>query len=170
MAARVIILDFWFILAIFDLQVTPILPIKFPFIWPSIQKEKFKIAFQDGNCGSHLVFLIGTILAIFDLQVTSMILTKFQVNWPFGSGFPNRTILAFFFYPPVTPMLPTMFKSIGLSVQEKEGCRRSRLLKQLLTTHDGHWPITGELIRGAIRKIFLYFSIKTCCRYQLKVP
>ena len=68
------------ILAILDLQVTPILPIKFQLNWPSIQ-EKFKIAFQDGNCGSHLVFPIGTILAIFDLQITSMILTR-----PFGSG------------------------------------------------------------------------------------
>ena len=52
----------------------------------SNQEKKFKLDFKDGNCGSHLVFLIGTILAIFVLQVTSMILTKFQVNWPFGSG------------------------------------------------------------------------------------
>ena len=73
-------------LAIFDLQVTPILPIKFQLNWPSIQEKKFKIAFQDGNCGSHLVFPIRMILASFDLQVTSMILTKFQVNWPIGSG------------------------------------------------------------------------------------
>ena len=72
------------ILAIFDLQVTLTLPIMFRHNWPSIQ-EKFKIAFQDGNCGSHIVFPIGTILAIFDLQVIYMILTKFQVNWPFGS-------------------------------------------------------------------------------------
>ena len=50
----------------------------------SIQ-EKFKIDFQDGNCGGHLVFPIGTLLAIY-LQVNSMILTKFQVNWPLGSG------------------------------------------------------------------------------------
>ena len=74
------------ILAIFDLQVTQILPIKFRLNWPSIQEKMFKIAFQDGKCGSHLVFPIETILAIFDLQVTSMILTKFQVNWPFGLG------------------------------------------------------------------------------------
>ena len=52
----------------------------------SIQEKKFKIDFQDGNCGGHLVFPIRMILAIFDLQVTSMTLTKFQVNWPFGSG------------------------------------------------------------------------------------
>ena len=47
-----------------------------------IQEKKFKIDFQDGSCGSHLVFPIGTILAIFDLQVTSMILTKFQSIGP----------------------------------------------------------------------------------------
>ena len=45
----------------------------------SIQ-EKFKIDFQDGNCGSHLGFSIGTILAIFDLQVNPMILTKFWIS------------------------------------------------------------------------------------------
>ena len=51
------------------------------FNWPSIQEKKFKIAFQDGNCGSHLVFTIGTILTIFDLQVTPMLPTKFGVSW-----------------------------------------------------------------------------------------
>ena len=43
----------------------------------SIQEKKFKIDFQGGNCGVHLVFPIRTILAIFDLQVTLMTLTKF---------------------------------------------------------------------------------------------
>ena len=36
----------------------------------SIQEKKFKIDFQDGNFGSHPVFLIGSFLAIFDLQDT----------------------------------------------------------------------------------------------------
>ena len=54
------------ILAVFDLQVTPILPIKFQVNVPSTQ-EKFKIDFKDGNCGGHLVFPVGTILATFDL-------------------------------------------------------------------------------------------------------
>ena len=40
----------------------------------SIQEKEFKIDFQDGNCGGHFVFLMGTILAIFDLQVNLMIL------------------------------------------------------------------------------------------------
>ena len=38
-------------------------------------QEKFKIDFQDGNYGGHLVFLIQTVLAIFDLQVTLMLYT-----------------------------------------------------------------------------------------------
>ena len=52
----------------------------------SNQEKKFKVDFQDGNCGGHLVFPIGTILATFDLHVISMILTEFQVSWPFGLG------------------------------------------------------------------------------------
>ena len=51
----------------------------------SVQEKKFKIDFQDGNCGSHLVFPIGIILAIFDLQVILMLSAKFQINLPFGS-------------------------------------------------------------------------------------
>ena len=74
------------ILAIFDLQVTPMLPSKFEVNWPSVQEKKRKIDFQDGGHGGHLGFLIGKILAIFDLQVTTMLPSKFEVNWPFGSG------------------------------------------------------------------------------------
>ena len=73
------------ILAIFDLQVTQMLPSKFGVIGLLVQ-EKRKIDFQDSGHGGHLGFLIGTILAIFDLQVTSMLPSKFGVNWPFGSG------------------------------------------------------------------------------------
>ena len=58
------------ILAIFDLQVTPMLPSKFGL---SVQEKKRKIDFQDGSHGRHLGFQIGTILAIFDLQVTLML-------------------------------------------------------------------------------------------------
>ena len=35
----------------------------------SIQEKKFKIDFQDGNCGVHFVFPIETILTIIYLQV-----------------------------------------------------------------------------------------------------
>ena len=69
------------ILAIFDLQVTPMLPSSLESIGLSVQEKKRKIDF-DG----HLGFPIGTILAVFDLQVTQMLPSKFGVNWPFGSG------------------------------------------------------------------------------------
>ena len=74
------------ILAIFDLQVTLMVPSKFGVNWLSVQEKKQKIDFQDGGHGGHLGFLIGTILAIFDLQVTLMLPTKYQVKWPRGLG------------------------------------------------------------------------------------
>ena len=74
------------ILAIFDLQVTPMLPSKFEVNWPFGSGEEAKIDFQDGGHGSHLGFPIGTILAVFNLQVTLMLPTKYRVNWPRGVG------------------------------------------------------------------------------------
>ena len=74
------------ILAIFDLQVTLMLPSKFGVNWPFGSGEEAKIDFQDGGHGGHLGFPISTILATFDLQVTLMLPSKFGVNWPFGSG------------------------------------------------------------------------------------
>ena len=71
------------ILAIFDLQVTPMLPSKFGVNWPFGSGGEAKIDFQDGG---HLGFPTSTILAIFDHQVTQMLPSKFGVNWPFGSG------------------------------------------------------------------------------------
>ena len=69
------------ILAIFDLQVTLMLPSKSGVNWPfGSGEEAKKIAFQDGGHGGHLGFSIGRILAIFDLQVTPMLPTKYQVN------------------------------------------------------------------------------------------
>ena len=120
-------MDFWIydlkVLAIFDLQVTLMLPTKFSrSTGLLVQEKKRKIDFQDGHLGSP----IGTILAIFDLQVTMMLPTELRVNWPFGFrrrskkidfqdgrhvghlGFPIRMILATF--DQVTPMLPTKFQ------------------------------------------------------------
>ena len=74
------------ILAIFDLQVTLMLPSNFEVNWPFGSGEEAKIDFQDGGHGSHLGFPIGAILAIFDLQVTLMLPSNFGVNWHFGSG------------------------------------------------------------------------------------
>ena len=67
------------IIAIFDLQVTSMLPSKFGVNWPFGSGEESKN-------GGHLGFPIGMILAIFDLQVTLMLPSKFGVNWPLGSG------------------------------------------------------------------------------------
>ena len=64
------------ILAIFDLQVTLMLPIKFGVSWhfgsgekkaKKKKKKKKKIDFQDGGHGGHLGLPIRTIIAIFDL-------------------------------------------------------------------------------------------------------
>ena len=62
------------IIAIFDLQVTPMLPSNLESIGLLVQEKKRKIDFQDGG---HLGFPIGTILATFDLQVTPMLPSKF---------------------------------------------------------------------------------------------
>ena len=123
------------ILAIFDLQVTWYFLSSLESTGLSVQK--FKTDFQDGDCGSHIGFLIRTNLAIFDLQMTLMLSTKFRDNWPVGSGekrnihfqdsshggfhgFLIRMILAIFFiYKSPWCFLPSI-KSTGLSVQDKK--------------------------------------------------
>ena len=70
------------ILAIFDLQVAPMLPTQLQVNWP-FYSEKSKNRFSRWP---PLGFQIGTISAIFDLQVTPMLPTKFRVSWPFASG------------------------------------------------------------------------------------
>ena len=113
------------ILAIFDLQVTWYFLSSLESTGLSVQK--FKTDFQDGDCGSHIGFLIRTNLAIFDLQMTLMLSTKFRDNWPVGSGeeaqhtFPrqqpwrlswisDQNDFSYFFYLQVTPMLPTKYR------------------------------------------------------------
>ena len=53
--------------AIFDLQVTPMLPSKFGVNWPFGSEEEAKINFQAGCHGGHLGLPMETILAIFYL-------------------------------------------------------------------------------------------------------
>ena len=113
------------------------LPIKFQVNCLLVQEKKRKIDFQIGLCVSDQNYL-----AIFDLQVTLMLPTKFQVNWPLGSGeevknrfsrcchgchlgFPTGMILAIL-------NLQVINASYQVSSQLAQGCRRSRLLKQLL--------------------------------------
>ena len=68
------------ILAIFDLQVIPYVLYFFESVFLSVQEKKFKIDFQDGECDSHIGFLIRTSLAIFNLQVTQILPTKFPAD------------------------------------------------------------------------------------------
>ena len=60
----------------------------------SVQQKKLKINFQDGDCGTHLQFLIGTILAIFALQINLILPVKFPVKWPWVSGVEVRNRFA----------------------------------------------------------------------------
>ena len=91
------------------------------------------------------------ILAIFDLQVTQT--TKFGVYWPFSSGEEAKNWFSkwllwqpswisdrndfIYFWSTSHPDA-----SYQVSSQLTQGCRRSRLLKQLLTPHNGHWLTT----------------------------
>ena len=69
-------------LAIFYLQVTPILRIKFRVNEPFYSGEEVQNRFSRWpSCISDRM-----ILAIFDLPVTPILPNKFRVIWPFGSG------------------------------------------------------------------------------------
>ena len=68
--------------AIFHLQVTLILPIKFR-VNLSYCSEDVQNRFS--SCGGHNGFLIRTNLAIFDLKVIRKFPVMFRVNWPFSS-------------------------------------------------------------------------------------
>ena len=106
--------------------------------------------FQDGGHGGHTGFPVCTILAIFDLQVTPMLPSKFGVNWPLGSGEKAKNRFSRWWPWPPSWISDrhdfSYFCSTGhldasyqVSSQLAQGCRRSRLLKQLLTQHDGRW-------------------------------
>ena len=134
-------------LAIFDLQVNPMLPTKLESIGLSVQ-EKRKVDFQDGGHGGHLGFPIGMTLAIFDLQVTPMLPTKFGVNRSFGSGEVTKSRFSRWrlWRPPwISDRHDFSYfwstshpdASYQVSSQMAQECWRSRLLKQLLTPHDG---------------------------------
>ena len=71
------------ILAIFDLQVTPMLPTKFQINWPFSSGEEVQNRFSRWQPSS---ISYQNDFSYFDLKVTSMILSKFQVNWPFSLG------------------------------------------------------------------------------------
>ena len=122
------------------------LPSKFGVNWPFSSGEEPKNRFS--RC--HLGFPIGTILANFDLQVTPMLPYKFGINWPFSSGEEAKN--RFSRWRPWWPswisdrndfsyFLSTSHPDASYQVlsQMAQGCRRSRLLKQLFTPHDRRW-------------------------------
>ena len=109
------------VLAIFYLQIIPMLSTKFQVNWPFGSGEEAKNRFSSWQplwpswisdrkdfsyvcssshlnasyqVGCHLGFPMGKVLAIFDLQIIPMLSTKFQVNWPFGSGEEAKNIFS----------------------------------------------------------------------------
>ena len=71
------------ILAIFDVQVTTLPPIKFQANWPFGLVEEANNKFSRWR---PLWISDRNEFCYFYLQVTLMLLTKFQVNWPLYSG------------------------------------------------------------------------------------
>ena len=74
------------ILAIFDLQVTLMLPSKFGVNWPLGSGEEAKNRFSRRQPWQPSWISDLHAFSYFDLQVTLMLPSKFGVNWPFGSG------------------------------------------------------------------------------------
>ena len=120
-----------------------------------VWEKKRKIHFQDSRHGRHLGFTIGMILAIFDLQDTPMLPSKFGVNWPFGSReeaknrfsrwgswrpswISDRHDFSYFWS---TSHPDASYQVLSQLAQR---CRRSRLLKQLFTTHYGRRTLTDH--------------------------
>ena len=121
----------WSILAIINLQVTPILPIKFWVNWPFFQ-EKFKIDFQDSNWQPSWI-LDQNSLSYFSIYMSPWyvlpsfesigisVQEKFKTDLQDGShlGFPIGKILATFDLQ-VTLIPPTKFESVAFSLQEEK--------------------------------------------------
>ena len=74
------------ILAIFDLQVSLMLPTKFWVNWPFGSGEEVKNRFSRWPPWRSSWISNRNDFSYFDLQVTPMFPTKLRVNWPFGSG------------------------------------------------------------------------------------
>ena len=120
----------WFpirtILVIFDLQVTPMLPTKFPSNLAYLFQKKRKMDFEEGGQPSWISDQND--FGYFWSTVTLMLPTKFQVTWPFSSGEAKNRFSRWqpswtsdqnnFNYFPSCFLLS--FKSIGLLAQEKK--------------------------------------------------
>ena len=122
-----------------------------------VRERKRKIYFQDGSHSCHLEFPLITRLAFFYVQVIQMLPTKFQVKCPFGSEKEAKN--RFSRWRPSSFSCQNGFSyfqctshfdaSYQVSSQMAQGCRRSKLLNQLLapldarrTTLDGYWLTT----------------------------
>ena len=137
----------------FYLQVTPMLPTKFHVSWLFGSGEKaqniFSIDLQDGGHGDHLGFPIGTILAfLFICHVTCALPSflsiallvqekKRKIDVQDSGNGAIGTIFNYF----LSTSHPNCFYQI--SSQLPQGCRRSRVLKQIVgatrrTTRDEH--------------------------------
>ena len=135
---------------IFDLQVTPMLPTKFQVNWPFGSGEEVKNSFS--SHGGHLGFLIRMILAIFIYKSPWCFLRSFK-SLHSGEEAKNRFSRWWPWWPSWIPdwNLFSYFLSINhsdasyqVSSQLAQGCRRSRLLKQRLTPHDGWLTLTDH--------------------------
>ena len=130
------------------------LPTKFQVNWPFGSGEKSSKRF---SIWRPSWISIGTILVMFDLQVFLMLPVKFRVNWSFGSV--EEAKKCFLRWRPSWISVRTDFSyfwctchpdaSYQVSSLLAQGCRKSGLLKQLLTPHDrrrntddGHWLTT----------------------------
>ena len=74
------------ILAIYDLQVTAMLPTKFKVNWPFCWGEEAKNRFSRWRPWRPSWISNQNIFSCFWCTSPLMLPTKFQVNWPFGSG------------------------------------------------------------------------------------
>ena len=69
--------------AIFDLQVTQIVPNQVSSNWLFGSGEEIPNRFSNGGHGGHLGFQTGMTLVIFFLQVSLIVTAKCLVNWSF---------------------------------------------------------------------------------------
>ena len=106
-------------MAIFYLQLAPILPIKFLVNWPFASEEEaqnrisrwWSAWISDRND-----------LTIFDLQVTLILSIKFHVSWTFGfEGQPSWILDRNNFLSTMPRYFLPNFESVGLSVPEMKG-------------------------------------------------
>ena len=74
------------ILAVFDLQVTPMLPTKFGVNWPFGSEEEAKNIFSRWRPWRPSWISDRHDFNYFDLHVTPMFPTKYRVNWPRSVG------------------------------------------------------------------------------------